>query len=144
MNRNRAPRRIERRDVEPYRVAERLRAMLGLLPAESVPDELAATFRRPLPPIVQGVDAGAWIAWCLAGLFIFRDRFPSLRIARRESYRVILVLAMLRANGNLSEVSRMMGSSRKVIRENLARAGLLPWALAVVPSGDDDRGTSAI
>ena len=129
---------MERRDVEPHDVAEKLRGMLGLLPCEPSPGEQAASFRRALPPLVQGLDAGAWIAWCLVGLTLFGERLPSLRRVRREAFRMVIVLAMLRAHGNKSAAARMLAMTAKVLRENLERAGLLPWSSAT-PGEDGGR-----
>lgn len=129
---------IERRDVEPCDVAELLRGMLGLAPDEPAPGELAAAFHRgALPRRVAGLDAGAWIAWCLVGLAIFGERSPSLRLVRRESSRVVMVLAMARARGNVSAAARTLAMTRKVLRDNLERLGLLPWRAAVVTRSDD-------
>ncbi len=122
-----ASRELERRDVEPSEVAERLRGMLGLMPEQLADGEAAASLRRDLPTLVQGLDAGGWIAWCLVGLVIFGERFPALETIRQESKRVAAALAMLRAKGNISAAAMMLKTSRKVLRENLRVAGLYPW-----------------
>jgi hypothetical protein len=61
---------IARHDVEPGHVASKLRGMLGLPPEEPAPDELAASSRHHLPPVVHGLDCGAWIAWSCASLVV--------------------------------------------------------------------------
>lgn len=127
---------IELRDVEPDDVAERLRGMLGLAPEQPAPGEAAASYLRPLPPLVQSLDTGAWIAWCLAGLVIFGEGFPALATIRRESKRVGLALALVRAQGRISPTARMLGASRKVVRENLR-------ALGLIPQGDTSTGDRA-
>ncbi|MCA9707830.1 MAG: hypothetical protein KDK70_18405, partial [Myxococcales bacterium] len=101
--------------------------MLGLDPEGPAPGERAASAGRRLPLIVAGLDAGAWIAWCLAGLPLFVDGLPSLRQVKAEAGRVLVALAMLRAKGNLSQASTFIGSSRKVLRDNLRYGGLYPW-----------------
>jgi hypothetical protein len=118
---------VERRDVEPDDVAEKLRCMLGLSPHEPAPGEAAASYRRPLPPMVHALDTGGWIAWCLVGLTLFGERSPALDTVRRESKRVALALAILRTRGGISAAARMLGASRKVVRENLVALGLHPW-----------------
>lgn len=121
---------VELRDVEPDDVAERLRGMLGLTPEQPAPGEAAASYRRTLPPLVQSLDAGGWIAWCLAGLVVFGEGFPALAKIRRESKRVGLALALVRAQGRISPAARMLGATRKVVRENLRALGLIPWGVA--------------
>ncbi len=113
--------------MEPGEVAERLRGMLGLMPEQPADGEAAASLRRDLPPLVQGLDAGGWIAWCLVGLVLFGERFPALKTIRQESKRVAVALAMLRANGNVSAAAKMLQTPRKVLRENLRVGGLYPW-----------------
>lgn len=130
---------IELRDVEPDDVAERLRGMLGLAPEQPAPGEAAASYRRTLPPLVQSLDAGGWIAWCLVGLVVFGEGFPALAKIRRESKRVGLALAIVRAQGRISPAARMLGASRKVVRDNLHALGLYPWG---VPSIDGCTSTA--
>lgn len=126
---------IELRDVEPDDVAERLRGMLGLAPEQPAPGEAAASYRRTLPPLVQSLDAGGWIAWCLVGLVVFGEGFPALAKIRRESKRVGLALALVRAQGRISPAARMLGATRKVVRENLQALGLYPWGVASADEG---------
>jgi Bacterial regulatory protein, Fis family len=109
--------------VRPVEMAERLRGALGLPPQHPTPGEDAATFGRPMPAVVHGLDVGGWIAWCVAGLPLFGERL-SLAGVRREAKRIAATLAMLRAHGNISAAARMLGASRKVLRENLQAAGL--------------------
>lgn len=74
------------------------------------------------------------------GLPIFGERLPPLRLVRRDSYRVVIVLAMLRTRGNISAAARALDMTRKVLRENLERARLLPWRSA---RPTDDAGRHA-
>jgi len=108
-------------------VVRTLRATLGLAHDEPAPGELAAWIRRSLPAQVEALDSGAWLAWCLAGLPLFGGAFPALREIRNEGTRVTIALAMLREHGNLSAAARLIGSSRKVLRDNLRVVGLYPW-----------------
>ena len=127
--------RTELRDVAPGDVARFLRAMLGLPPGQPAPGELAATVRRSMPAVVRGLDAGGWIAWCLAGMAVFTEGpRPLMSRVRAESKRLVVSVAMLRSAGNLSRAAKTLGTSRKVLRDNLRAAGLYPW-LYVVTDG---------
>jgi hypothetical protein len=80
-----------------------------------------------MPPVVPRLATGGWIAWCLTGLPLFSEQFPTLKAARGESKRLVVVLAMLRAQGCISAASAMMGTARKILRDNLKQAGVYPW-----------------
>ena len=137
---------VEHRDVEPHEIAAMLRAMLGLDPEDAAPGERAASFGRPLPPLVTGLDAGAWIAWCLVGLVMFAGGLPSLGQARHEAKRVVIVLAMLRTRGCISAAGRLTDTTRKILRENLKRLALYPWRRVVAQlreQGARSRGVSS-
>ena len=136
---------VEHRDVEPDNIAAKLRGLLGLAPDEPAPGERAASFGRPLPPLVTGLDAGAWIAWCLVGLVMFAGGFPSLGQARHEAKRVVIVLAMLRTRGCISAAGRLTDTTRKILRENLKRLALYPWrrVAELREQGDRSRGVSS-
>lgn len=62
-----APDAVHRVAVAPAPILALLRAAVGSPLLGPVPDEDAATMGRPLPSAVV-IDAGAWVAWCLAGL----------------------------------------------------------------------------
>lgn len=128
---------IERRTAVLDEVAESLRAMLGLDPDEPVPCEQAASAGHPLPSVIAGLDAGAWIAWCLAGLPLFVGSLPSLRRVKAAAGHVLVALAMTKAEGNLSRASALTRTSRKVLRDNLRMLDLYPWHL---PSGRGGSG----
>lgn len=115
------------RDVEPHDVAAKLRGMLGLDPQRPAPGEQAATFDRELPSLVPMLDAGGWIAWCIAGLPLFSGGLASLGTARDAAVRTVLVRVLLMGRGNISEAERLTGTSRKVIRDNMKRQSLHPW-----------------
>jgi hypothetical protein len=119
--------RVAHRDVEPHDVAAKLRGMLGLDPDRPAPGEHAATFDRPLPPLLSKLAAGGWIAWCLAGLPVFSGGLPSLTTARKVAVRTVVVWALLSVRGNLSAAERLTGSSRKVLRDIMKRESLHPW-----------------
>jgi hypothetical protein len=124
---------IERRDVEPADVSSKLRGMLGLLPEQPAWGEAAASLHRALPPVVHGLDAGAWIAWCMVGLVLFSGDFPSFAIVRRETKRALLALVMLRTHGNVSSAGRMTGTSRKVLRDGLKQGNCSRGMLSCGP-----------
>jgi hypothetical protein len=125
--------------VRPAEMAERLRSALGLPPQHATPGEDAATFGRPMPAVVHGLDVGGWIAWCVAGLPLFGGRF-SLATVRSEAKRIAATLAMLRAHGNISAAARMLGASRKVLRENLQAVGLHEGKSTARANGSDVKG----
>ena len=122
------------RDVHLADLARVLRAAVGLSPDLAGLGERAAGYRRFLPGVVPQVDVDAWIGWTLAGVPLFVAGLPKLRQARSTTTHVLLVLALARTGGNLSAVGRMLGSSRKVLRENMQRLGLYPWP-TTVPRG---------
>lgn len=118
---------VEVCDAVSVEVAGNLRAMLGLASDEPVLEERVASLACPLPTVVRELDAGAWIAWCLAGLPLFAGRLPTLRRVKLSAGRVVVALAMLRTRGNLSRASAMLRTSRKVLRDNLRLVDLYPW-----------------
>ena len=120
-------REVNLRDVHLADLAGFLRAAVGLPPDRIGLGERAAGYRRFLPGMVPQVDVDAWIGWTLAGVPLFVAGLPKLRQARDATTHVLLVLALARTGGNLSAVGRMLGSSRKVLRENMQRLGLYPW-----------------
>jgi len=126
------------RDVAPDDIAGCLRSMLGLDPDQPAPGELAARLSRPVPLIVAGLDAGAWIAWCLAGLPLFTGRLPTTAAARGTVNRLLATLGMLRAKGRISRASRLIRTSRKMIRAYLVTSNLYPWEDAMQRWGVDD------
>lgn len=117
---------VEQRDVEPADMASKLRGILGLPPEEPAPGEEAAIRSSPMPPLIRNVDAGGWIAWCLVGLPLFAERFPSLGAVRHAAKRLIVVLAIERSRGDDELASRMLRMSSKALRENLRRLGFKP------------------
>jgi len=117
----------ELRDVIPDEVAGCLRAMLGLAPDDPARGEQAAYLGRSLPAVVHGLDASAWIAWCMAGLPLFGGRLPTVRLVKVSASRVVMALAMLQTGGNISAAARMLGTSRRALRDGLRRMGRYPW-----------------
>ena len=119
-----------RRDVNSRDLAGALRAAVGLPPDRESPSEQAAWFHCEVPEELPLVDVDAWLGWALAGLPLFAGRLPGLRHARDTAAQVVLVVAMTRAQGNISAVSRTLGHARKVVRDSLVRSGLYPWPAA--------------
>ncbi len=104
-----------------------LRHVMRLGPRRPVPGERAASVGRAFPPIVEDLDAAAWIAWCLTGLLVCSQGALTMSVAKAEAKRVVIAVAMLRADGNISAAADALRTSRKVLRENLRGAGLYPW-----------------
>lgn len=115
-----------------------LRAAVGSPLLASLPDEDAGTMGQPLPD-VMAIDAGAWVAWCLAGLHACErlefgkdpdgaDEHTSWpEVIGEAAKRVVTVLAMRRAGGNISHAAEALRASRRALRERLKEAGLYPW-----------------
>ncbi len=123
------------RDVSPTEMASLLRSMLGLDPHEQQPEERAADLRRQFPKYVNGVNSGAWIAWCLVGLALFAGlRLPTMRAVVATARRVIVALAMMQTGGNLSHAAVRLMVSRRALRQALKDYELYPWV-----RGLDDR-----
>ncbi len=122
--------RIERRDAEPQELARILRAVLGLSPDDPAHGELAASLGRPLPQLIRRINAGAWIAWCIAGLRLFEDPGADPRCFRFEADRLVVVLAMSRSGGNISVAAHGMGISRATLRNRLRQFDLYPWPIS--------------
>lgn len=112
----------QRRDVSVAPLLVTLRSALGLPPHELAPGERAASRGRHLPPLVEGVDAGARIACSLVGLSLFSlEASPKLRNLLGEAKRMLLALAMERTAGNISHVGAMLGICRRIARDILTR-----------------------
>jgi len=131
---------IEVRDVDVADVAVLLRAVLGLPSRHPSPGELSAALRRPLPSKVHDLDTGSWIAWCLVGLPLFATDYPGLAQVRVVATRVAIARAMLVQHGNISRSARMLGITRKVLRDHLRLANLYPWRRG--PDDEHDPETS--
>lgn len=125
----------ERRTVVVASMRTTLRSALGCNPHRAAPGENVAFIGRELPETIDKLDVGAWIAWSLCGLELFAGAPPSSKHAASECRRIVLALAMLRAGGNISEAARLVGSSRKVLREHLRRLGLYDVDLARLGAG---------
>lgn len=135
-----APGPVEPAGVSTADLAVSLRDALRLPPGECLPGELAATAQRSFPAVVRGLDAGGWIAWCLSGLVLFTGEVPSMKRARVEAKRTVAALAMIQTEGNISSAARILGISRKVLRDNLRAVGLYPWRPDRVGGGDERGG----
>ena len=142
-------------DMPAAEVAVFLRSLVGLPPTDV---EGAVVTKRPAP---RAVDATAWIAWALAGLYVCalpsttpgdkddgapRRRspwVPSVRVMMREARRVAVVVAMHMHGGNLSRAAMALGTSRRALRDALKAAGLYPWGGASEDDASADQDPSS-
>jgi hypothetical protein len=140
---------MPRRTISPPFVLSFLRAAVGSPPHVPLHDEDAATLKRPFPkPLV--IDAGAWVAWCLAGLHVWgrvdlrsphdgEGKGPSwMEVISAEAERVTAVLAMMRTHGNLTHAAERLRFSRRALRQRLKAAGMHPWPAALIRSRRDE------
>jgi len=100
---------------------------------------------HPLPDTMT-IDAGAWVAWCLAGLQACgrlelgqepddEDEHASwLEVVGETAKRVVTVLAMRRVGGNISRAAEGLRTSRRALRDRLKDAGLYPWPRSPEPT----------
>lgn len=127
------------RNLPTAEVAVFLRSLVGLPPTDG---EGTMVAKRSAP---QAVDATAWIAWALAGLYACAlpstnpggeddgeptrrgPWAPSIRTMVREARRAAVVVAMHRHGGNLTHAATALGTSRRALRDTLKTAGLYPW-----------------
>lgn len=128
--------------VYPQHVQTVLRAVLDLLgkPTPSKAAEFETEVRLRL-------DVEAWLIWAEAGLTLFAFSSPQeeskektreepslhpsmacrLSTVVTEARRLVVVIAMLRSRGNLTQAAESLGTSRKTVRDQLKAAGLYPW-----------------
>ena len=129
----------QRRNTSRRAVAMFLRAAMHLPLDETAPGELTATMGRPPADGVAGLDTGAWIAWCLVGLRLFAGPLPRMESVRAEAVRAAMVLAMHGADGDLTTAARVLGISRRALRQGLRTFGLYPWPGDGGHESDDSR-----
>lgn len=144
-----SPRHVERITTPP-RVAVAPAAVLALLRAAvgspllmPLPDEDAATMGHPLPS-TMAIDAGAWVAWCLAGLRACErldlGQEPDgkdtswIEAICETAKRMVTVLAMRRVGGNISHAAAGLRTSRRALRDRLKAANLHPWPRSPEPT----------
>jgi len=132
---------IEHRDVDTADLAANLRSMLSLPHHVPAPGEAAAMCSHAIPSIVRELDVGGWIAWCLAGLPLFSGPLPPLRVFRRSCTHVPITLAMLRAEGDIHQASRVLHVRPRELRATLGAIGLWPWR-SRRPEATDRQGGS--
>jgi hypothetical protein len=114
----------ETRSVPRHEVASFLHALLGLTPLE-LPEA-----RQPLITI----DAWAWIEWALAGLSacaVPKDTWdrpvpwtPPYQTLETAGRIVAVRLAFGRCGENITHTAAALGTSRRVVRDALVKAGL--------------------
>ncbi|MCH9685169.1 MAG: hypothetical protein K0V04_27275 [Deltaproteobacteria bacterium] len=117
------------RDINLDQVATAIRRWLDLHGRDGASGVAAAMYRRQQGPAIlfRDVDAEGWLAWTLCGIYLFAAGPPAMDDVRREAKRAAVCLAMTRCRGSIAAAARMLGISRKVLRENLRAAGLYPW-----------------
>ena len=87
-------------------------------------------------PVVANVDVGALLAWIRLGVRLWSGRqFPALKTLQLDVTRMVLALALRRV-GTISAASRLLMSSRKVLRDNMHRTDLYPWPPTKGECGD--------
>ncbi len=133
------PRRVT---VAPPTILALLRMAVGSPVLAPLTDEGAGTMRHL--PAMMVIDADAWVAWCIAGLRgcerLHLGQAPDdegtswLKVFGDEAKRVVMVLAVRRANGNLSHAAAALRTSRRALRERLKEAGLYPWQRSPEPT----------
>jgi hypothetical protein len=134
------PRRVA---VAPASILALLRAATGSHLLAPLPDEGAATMGHPLPAAMV-IDAGAWVAWCIGGLQACErldlgqkpdgEAASWIEVIGETAKRVVTVLAMRRAAGNITRAAAGLRTSRRALRERLKDASLHPWPRAPEPT----------
>ena len=114
------------RSVRPFEVAKAIARAVELSPDRASLAVRTAWYPAEAPSTVPFIDADAWLATALGLLPAFGMTVPSLREVRRRAARSMLVATLARTNNNLSEASRRLDHSRKVVRDVLRREGLYP------------------
>ncbi len=117
------------RSVNVEQVAHAVRRWLDLPIGDTAAGARVARYRRVQGSLIflQEVDANGWLAWMVAGAYLFSGGMPSMAAVRHEAKRVAVTLAMFRSGGSISKAATMLGISRKVLRDNLRAVGLYPW-----------------
>ena len=118
---------IVRRTVDLDELLIEMRRLLRVDYEYSRADEWSAMVGRgTLQPVVDDVDVGALLAWVRLGARLLSGGFPSLKRMRDEVTRLTLALTLQRVD-TISQASRVLSSSRKILRDNMHRTGLYPW-----------------
>lgn len=114
-----------------------LRVALGLDP-RSPPPAMAVLPPMPLDLVVLAVDLHAWISWAVGCLPLFSGGLPTGGWARAELSRLLVALAMVRADGSITRASRILDTSRSRLRTMLKDMEMYPWRAAVARLRDRD------
>ncbi len=120
---------LELRTINIEQIASTIRRSIDLSADGIAPGLAVAMHRRSHGPLIQfeEVDADGWLAWVIAGVYLFSGGLPSMDEVRLEAKRTAMCLAMFRGRGKLSRAAAALGTSRKVLRANLKVTGLYPW-----------------
>ncbi len=120
---------LELRTINIEQIASTIRQSIDLSADGIAPGLDVAMHRRSHGPLIQfeEIDADGWLAWVIAGVYLFSGGLPSMDEVRLEAKRTAMCLAMFRGRGKLSRAAAALGTSRKVLRDNLKVTGLYPW-----------------
>ncbi len=120
---------IALRNVNVEQIARAVCQWLDLPPGGPAAGAKVGRYRRVQGALIhlRDVDANGWLAWMVAGAYLFSGGMPTMETIRQEAKRIAVTLAMFRSGGNITEAAAMLGIARKVLRDNLRAAGLYPW-----------------
>ena len=111
-----------------------LRGALGLDP-EQPPPAVDVLPPMPLDFVVRDVDLHAWISWAVGCLPLFAGEWPTAQWARKELFRLLVSVTMVRAKGRIARASALLDTSRSRLRATLREMESEPWP--------PDRGTAS-
>lgn len=114
------------RNDDPHELVIFLRALIGESADQPTPEELVTSINRLLPPGPRRLYAALSLAWSIVGYRLFAHEIPDMAQVRAESWPVPTTLAML-LTSNISAAARMLGISRRALRDGLRRIGVHPW-----------------
>ena len=79
----------------------------------------------PTPQGLRDVDLAALSTWMEVGVSLFSGaELPSFRTVMAEARGVLLALSKGRHRGNITQMVRALGASRRAVRDYLKQAGL--------------------
>lgn len=75
--------------------------------------------KRMHQPRSAALDEEGLLLWLLAGLRLFHGPTPTWREAAQETRLLMVELAKVRCQGNITQMARLLGSSRRAVRDAL-------------------------